>query len=122
MHICRCVPVISAGFHGRREERVSRLVPAELRAHEVMGAGSHSDQSHAALRVALRAAVHLPVLRRDRPEPSPDGLRAHLLRSVREGVHVRTIHSLHKLNNLLYINKDKHNFLLKVHCMQMHLK
>ncbi len=85
-----------------------------------MGAGIHSDQSHAALRVAVRAAVYLPVLRRDRPEPSPDGLWAHLLRSVREGLHVRKTHSPNQLNSVLHISKDKCNFQLKV--SSMHLK
>lgn len=73
-----------------------------------MGAGIRSDQSHSALRVEVRATVRVPVLRWDRPEPSPDGLWAHFLCSVRKGIHVRKINRL--LYNLLYNSKDKHDF------------
>ncbi len=85
-----------------------------------MGVGINSGQSHAALRVAVRAAVKLPILRRDRTEPSPDGLRAHLLRSVREGLHVRKTNSPNQLKRALHSSKDKCNFQLNVY--SMHLK
>lgn len=100
-------PLMLPGFHGHRGEQASWVLATELWAHEVMGAGIRSDQSYSALCVEVRAAVCLPVLRWDRPEPSPDRLWAHFLCSVRKGIHVREIN---ELNDLLYTSKDKHEF------------